>query len=55
MGLFGSSNPAKKLQKKHKKLLKEARDLQRSGDIPAFALKMEEAEKVANQIADLKN
>jgi len=54
MGLFGKANPAKKLEKKYKKLLEEARDLQRSGDIPAFALKTEEAEKIAQQIAELK-
>lgn len=54
MGLFGKSNPTKKLEKKYKKMLEEARDLQRSGDIPAYALKMEEAEKIAKEIETLK-
>lgn len=51
-GLF-SGGERKKLEKKYQKLLEEARDLQRKGDITAFARKSEEAEKVADQISKL--
>lgn len=44
------SNPAKKLEAKYRRLLEEARDLQRRGDIKAFATKTAEAEALAAQI-----
>jgi len=50
MGLFGNKDPKKKDKKKYKKLLEEARDLQRAGDIPAYAKKMAEADELLNRI-----
>ncbi len=46
-------NPAKRLDKQYRALQKEAMELQRKGDIQGFALKSEEAEKVAKQIETL--
>lgn len=46
-------DPTRGLQKQHNKLLKEARDLQRSGDIPAFAKKIKEADDLEKQIQQL--
>lgn len=49
--LWGRWNdPTKALEKQYDKLLKEARDLQRGGDIPAFARKMREAEDIRKNI-----
>lgn len=48
-GLF-KKDPLKELEKKHASLLKEAMNIQRSGDIKAFARKMGEAEEVAVEI-----
>jgi hypothetical protein len=48
-----SSSPEKKLRKKRKKLLEEAMHIQRSGDLKAYARKMEEAEKLEKQIEEL--
>lgn len=47
-------DPAKKLEKRHLQLLKEARDLQRRGDIPAFAKKTAEAEAVRAELEALR-
>lgn len=47
---FLRTDPKKQLQKKLAKLLEEARDLQRRGDIPAFARKSAEAEEVGQQL-----
>lgn len=44
------SNPTKKLEQKHERLLKEAMDLQRKGDIKGYAAKTAEAEKVMDEI-----
>ena len=44
-GLF-KKNPAQKLQKQYERLMTEARDLQRSGDIEGFAAKSAEADRV---------
>lgn len=54
--MFGIFNrdPIKKLQKQHKKLLEEAMALQRRGNIKAYAIKTEAAEKVALEIEKLK-
>jgi|GEM_PF-1373839 len=38
------------LQRRYEALLKEARDLQRGGDIPAFAAKTAEANKVLDEL-----
>ena len=43
----------RRLEKLHRKLLEEARDLQRRGDIVAFAAKTAEAEKVERELASL--
>ena len=51
-GLF-KSNPKAKLEKEHKKLLQEAIELQRKGDIQGFALKTEEAEKIEKKLAEM--
>ena len=49
------NNPAKALEKQYSKLLREARDLQRKGDIPAFAKKTSEAEEIRKKIEELQN
>ncbi len=43
----------RRLEKLHRKLLQEARDLQRRGDIVAFAAKTAEADKVELELAAL--
>ena len=48
-GLF-KKDPVKKLEKQYDKMLEEARDLQRSGDIKGYAKKMGEAEEIAKEI-----
>ena len=48
-GLF-KKDPAKKLEKQHRKLLEEAMQLQRGGDIKGYAAKMAEAEEVEKQL-----
>ena len=48
-GLF-KSNPIAKLEKQYGKLLQEARDIQRNGDVVAASAKTAEAEKVREQI-----
>ena len=54
VGLWGRiNNPTKALEKQYDKLLKEARDLQRKGDIPAFAKKTREAEDIRKKIEEL--
>lgn len=52
-GLF-KKNPAKELEKKHSKLLEEAMQLQRGGDIKGYATKMAEVEELEKKIAELK-
>lgn len=51
-GLF-KKDPVKKLEKEHARLLEEAMQLQRGGDIKAFAAKSAEAEEVAKKIEEL--
>lgn len=48
------TDPSRALERHYNKLLKEARDLQRKGDIPAFAAKTREAEDLRMRI-DNKN
>jgi len=50
-----SSNPEKKLRNKRKKLLEEAMNIQRSGDLKLYASKMKEVEAIENQLNDLKS
>ena len=52
-GLF-KKDPTKALEKKHAKLLEEAMQLQRSGDIKNYALKTEEAAAVEKEIEEAK-
>lgn len=46
-------DPVATLQKQYEKLLVEARDLQRNGDIIGFADKTAESEEVLKQIDEL--
>jgi hypothetical protein len=48
---FFKKDPQKELEKRYKKLLEEAMNLQRAGDIKGYAKKMAEAEEVASQIS----
>ena len=48
-------NPLTRLNKQYQKLMEEARDIQRSGDLKLYARKIEEAEAVAQQIESLAN
>jgi hypothetical protein len=52
-GLF-KKDPIKKLEKQYLRLMEEARNIQRGGDIKAFAAKSAEAEEVAKEIERLK-
>jgi hypothetical protein len=51
-GLF-KKDPTKKLKEEYAKLLEEARDLQRKGDIKGFAQKSAEAEDVAKKLEEI--
>ena len=47
-------SPTRSLEREYGKLLREARDLQRKGDIPAFAKKTREAEEVRQKLERLR-
>ncbi len=51
-GLF-KKDPAKQLREQYAKLLEEARDLQRKGDIKGFAQKSAEADEVLKKLEAL--
>ena len=51
-GLF-KKDPVKALEKKYQKLMEEAMQIQRSGDIKGYAAKMAEAEEVQKEIDKL--
>jgi hypothetical protein len=54
VGLWSKLNdPTRRLERQYDKLLLEARNLQRGGDIPAFAGKMREADDVRKKIEEL--
>jgi hypothetical protein len=53
-GLFKKKDEAALLQQKYEKLMQEARDIQRAGDMRAFALKTAEAEKVMDEIVAMR-
>ncbi|QHT69708.1 Lacal_2735 family protein [Rhodocytophaga rosea] len=53
-GLFGKKDKKAQLEKKYQQLMQEARDIQRSGDLKAFAFKTAEAEKLMDEIIALK-
>lgn len=52
LGLF-RSNPTKKLEKQYARLLEQARDLQRNGDIVGFSRLSAEAEDMLKQLTSL--
>ena len=52
-GLF-KKNPIKKLEKEHQNLLEKAVLIQRSGDLRAYAVLMQEAEVIQSKIFALK-
>ena len=47
-------DPVKKLKKQYASLMAEARDIQRSGDLKLYAVKISKAEEVAREIENLK-
>lgn len=51
---FLRPDPIRRLEKRYAKLLEEARDLQRGGNMPAFAEKTAEAEAVGKELDDLR-
>lgn len=51
-GLF-KKDPIKALEKKYQKLMEEAMQIQRSGDIKGYAAKVAEAEEVQQEIERL--
>lgn len=53
--MFGWGDPAKKLEKRYVKLMEEARDLQRRGDMPAYAAKVAEAEEVGRRLDEARS
>jgi len=50
---FFNSDPTKKLKKKRSKLLAEAVEVQRSGDLKAYARMMEEVDDLDKEIESL--
>ena len=52
-GLF-KNDPLKQLEKRHARLLEEAVTIQRSGDLRAYAAKIEEAERLQAEIDALR-
>lgn len=50
---FFKKDPAKALEKKYLKLMEEAMQLQRNGDIKGYAAKVAEAEEVQKQLEAL--
>ena len=52
-GLF-KKDPVKDLEKKHKQLMEEAMAVQRSGDLRAYAAKIDEAKKLEDRIIELR-
>ena len=51
-GLF-KKDPVKKLERAYEKIMEEAMHIQRSGDLKAYAVKIEEAEKIQAEITKL--
>ena len=47
-------DPVKKLNKQYEKMMLEARDTQRTGDLKLYAKKIAAAEEVAKKINELK-
>ena len=53
-GLF-RRDPLKKLEAEHRRLLEQARDLQRNGDIKGFAVMTGKADELARRIEQLRS
>lgn len=53
-GLF-KKDPVKKLEKEYEQLMTKARDVQRSGDLRAYAVMIEESESILAKIDELRN
>jgi hypothetical protein len=51
---FFKRNPIAKLEKQYLRLMEEARDIQRSGDLKAYARKIAESEELLEKIDTLK-
>jgi hypothetical protein len=51
-GLF-KKDPIKKLEREYEKIMEEAMHIQRSGDLKAYAVKIEQAEKIQKEIERL--
>ena len=52
-GIF-KKDPVKKLQEEYRQLLEKAMHVQRSGDLKAYATMMDEAERLANRIEEMR-
>ena len=50
---FFKKDPIKKLEKQYLTMMEEARDLQRSGDLKAYAKKIAESEELQLKIEEL--
>lgn len=48
------TDPSRPLEREYRTLLLEARNLQRSGDIPAYARKIRESEEIRKKIDEIK-
>ena len=53
-GFFKKKDPVAKLEKEYEALLARARDVQRSGDLRAYAAIMEQSEKLWTRIEKLR-
>ena len=53
-GLF-KQDPVAKLEKEYRRVMEEAMHVQRSGDLKAYARKIEESERLLARIRELKN
>ena len=53
-GLF-KKDPAKKLEKEYEQIMEKARDVQRSGDLKAYAKLIATSEEILSKIQELKN
>ena len=51
---FFKKDPIKALEKEYLKLMEEAMQIQRSGDIKSYALKVDEAEEIQKKIDALR-
>lgn len=52
-GLF-KKDPVKKLEKEYKEIMEKAMHVQRSGDLKAYAVVIEESESILKKIEDLR-